>query len=83
LLAIVKSLEHWRYYLEGERFEVLTDYYNLKWFMETKILNYRQVRAYLTLFKYDFVITHRLGSTNPADGLSRRPDYMAEAKKPS
>jgi hypothetical protein len=79
LLAIVKSLEHWRHYLEGEHFEVLTDHKNLKWFMETKVLNHRQVRAYLTLSRYNFVITHRPGSTNPADGPSRRPDYIAEA----
>jgi hypothetical protein len=83
LLAIVKSLEHWRHYLEGEHFEVLTDHKNLKWFMETKVLNHRQVRAYLTLSRYNFVITHRPGSTNPADGPSRRPDYIAEAQKPA
>jgi hypothetical protein len=83
LLAIVKSLEHWRHYLEGIHFEVLSDHQNLKWFMETKTLNHRQVRSYLALTKYDFVITHRPGATNPADGPSRRPDYMAEAQKPT
>lgn len=83
LLAIVKSLEHWRHYLEGIHFEVLTDHHNLKWFMETKVLNHRQVRAYLALSKYDFVIIHRPGVTNPADGPSRRPDYIAEAQKPT
>jgi len=83
LLAIVKSLEHWRHYLDGIHFEVLTDHQNLKWFMETKTLNQRQVRSYLVLTKYDFVLNHRAGNTNPADGPSRRPDYMAEAQKPS
>jgi hypothetical protein len=83
LLAIVKSLDHWRHYLDGIPFEVLTDHQNLKWFMETKVLNHRQVRSYLTLSKFDFVITYRPGATNPADGPSRRPDYMAEAQKPT
>jgi hypothetical protein len=83
LLAIVKSLEHWRHYLEGEKSKVLADHHNLKWFMKTKVLNHRQVRSYLALTGFDFVITHRPGSTNPADGPSRRPDYMAEALKPS
>lgn len=83
LLAITKSLEHWRHYLEGRPFEVLTDHHNLKWFMETKVLNHRQVRSYLTLSKYNFVLNHRPGSTNPADGPSRRPDYMAETKAPA
>lgn len=82
LLAIVKSLKHWRHYLEGIRFEILTDHNNLRWFMETKVLNHRQVRSYLELTRYDFVITHRPGATNPADGPSRRPDYMAEAQEP-
>jgi hypothetical protein len=83
LLAIVKSLEHWRQYLEGVHFELLTDHQNLKWFMETKTLNHRQVRAYIILSGFDFTINHRPGTTNPADGPSRRPDYMAEAQKPA
>lgn len=83
LLAIVKSLEHWRRYLDSTFFEVLTDHQNLKWFMETKVLNHRQVRAYLVLSRFDFIIKHRSGATNPADGPSRRPDYMKEAQQPS
>jgi hypothetical protein len=83
LLAIVKSLEHWRQYLEGVHFELLTDHQNLKWFMETKTLNHRQVRSFLVLSEFDFVITHRPGATNPADGLSQRPDYIVEAQKPT
>jgi len=83
LLAIVQSVKHWRHYLSGIHFEILTDHMNLKWFMETKVLNHRQVRSYLVLSQYDFVLNHRPGSTNPADGPSRRPDYMAEAQKPS
>jgi hypothetical protein len=51
--------------------------------METKVLNHRQVMSYLALAGFDFFITHHPGSTNPADGPSRRPDYMAEAQKPS
>jgi hypothetical protein len=81
LLAIVRSLQHWRRYLDGIFFEVLTDHQNLKWFMDTKVLSHRQVRAYLVLSQFNFVITHRPGATNPADGPSRRPDYMKEAQK--
>lgn len=83
LLAIVKSLKHWRRYLQGIHFEILTDHMNLKWFMETKTLNHRQVRSYLVLSQYDFDLSHRPGTTNPADGPSRRPDYMTEAQRPS
>ena len=30
---------------------------------------------------FDFTITHRLGATNPADGPSRRLDYIVKAQK--
>jgi hypothetical protein len=83
LLAIDKSLEHWRRYLQGTPFELFTDHKNLRWFMETKVLNYRQVRAYERLTGYNFVITHRAGKLNPADGPSRRPDYIQESQSPS
>ena len=80
LLATVASLEHWRHYLEGLQFDLWTDHNNLRWFMETKSLNNRQVRSYLKLTKYDFTMFHRPGKLNPADGPSRRPDYIAEAQ---
>jgi len=83
LLAMDKSLSHWRHYLQGIPFELFTDHNNLRWFMETKTLNYRQVRAYERLTEYDFVMTHRPGKVNPADGPSRRPDYMKEASNPT
>jgi len=82
LLAIDRSLEHWHRYLQGTPFEVFTDHNNLRWFMETKQLNYRQVRAYERMSMFDFVITHRPGRTNPADGPSRRPDYIKMAQDP-
>ena len=56
--------------------EVLTDHNNLKYFMTTTTLSRRQARYAQVLSAYDFEITHRPGSTNPADGPSRRPDYM-------
>ena len=41
LLAIVKSFVHWRHYLEGSQhpIQVLSDYNNLKYFMETTVLS--------------------------------------------
>lgn len=83
LLAIVESLEHWRQYLLGTTFDLFTDHNNLRWFMETKVLNQRHVRSYEKLTKFDFTITHRPGKINPADGPSRRPDYMAATQEPA
>ena len=41
LLAIVEVFKIWRHYLEGCKYEVfiLTDYNNLRWFMDTMSLS--------------------------------------------
>ena len=46
LLAIVKTFKTWHHYLEGCKHEVLvlTDHNNLRQFMDTKSLSFRQVR---------------------------------------
>ena len=81
LLAIVATLRHWRRYLAGLEtgFVLLTDHSNLQWFMTTKSLTRRQARWTEHLAEFDFHIVHRPGRTNPADGPSRRPDYMENA----
>ena len=80
MLAIVRSFEQWRHYLEGSQhsIEVLTDHNNLRYFMETTALTRRQARWAQALSAYDFHISYRTGKTNPADGPSRRPDYEEE-----
>jgi hypothetical protein len=40
-------------------------------------INGRQARWLVYLTPYDFIIRHRPGLLNPADGPSRRPDYKA------
>ena len=46
LLAIIEAFKTWRHYLGGSRDEVLilTDYNNLRRFMDTKNMSSRQVR---------------------------------------
>ena len=55
---------------------------NLQGFMKQPRINGRQARWLIYLTPYDFIIRHRLGLLNPADGPSRRPDYLAQ-KGPS
>ena len=43
--------------------------------MTTKTLSRHQARWAEMLASYDFIIKHRPGKKNPADGPSRRPDY--------
>ena len=49
--------------------------------MKQPCINDRQARWLIHLTPYDFVIRHRPGLLNPADGPSRRPDYMAKAQR--
>jgi transposase InsO family protein len=86
LLAIVAAFKQWRHYLEGSAHTVtvLTDHNNLQYFMTTKELNSRQARWAEKLARFDFVIQHRPGKSNPADAPSRRPDYeMSEVERAS
>lgn len=73
LFAIVHSFKHWRQYLEGSHHtvEVLSDHQNLQGFMKQPRMNGRQARWCLYLTPFNFIIKHRAGKTNPADGPSR------------
>ena len=44
MLAVIRCLEAWRYYLEGAKleFEIWTNYKNLQYFMTSQKLNQRQ-----------------------------------------
>ena len=85
MLAIIESMKHWRHYLEGAKYpiQVFSDHKNLETFMTTKILNRRQARWAEFLANYDFVLVHIQGTKNPADGPSRRPDYMENVEIPT
>src|SRR6266849_3663256 len=50
--------------------------------MKQPRINSQQARWLIYLTPYDFIIRHRPGLLNPADGPSRRPDYLAQ-KGPS
>jgi len=78
MLAVVRCLEAWRHFLEGTttRFEIWTDYKNLKYFIKVQKLNRRQARWALYLLRFDFILKHVPGSKmEKADSLSRRPDW--------
>ena len=84
LLAIVEAFKTWRHYLEGSQHEVLvlTNYNNLRRFMDTKSLSSRQVCWAQELSRYYFQIDYCQGKANgAADALSRYPYQSAEEKK--
>jgi hypothetical protein len=78
MLAIIRSLQEWRHFMEGaeHQVEIWTDHKNLEYFMSAKQLNRRQARWSLYLARFDFMLHHRPGkSMGKPDALSRRADH--------
>jgi len=78
MLAIIRTLEEWRHFLEGATHpvEIWTDHKNLKYFMTAKKLNRRQARWFLHLARFDFLLHHRPRyAMGKPDTLSRRADH--------
>ena len=77
LLAIVRSIQHLRHYLEGcAHFLVVTDHSTIKHFMTQPQASRRQAGWIEILSPYanNMDIFYKKGVENMADGLSRRPD---------
>lgn len=73
-LAIVYGCNHFRPYLEGVRFSIITDHKALRWLHTTKDLNSRLARWAMQIAAYDVDIQHRSGADNTnCDALSRAP----------
>lgn len=71
-LGVIFSIEHFRPYIEGKRFRVITDHSSLKWFMNLSNPTGRLARWGCRLSSYDFEIVHRRGRDNIVpDALSR------------
>jgi hypothetical protein len=57
MLALVRALEDWRHFLEGQpEFEVLMDHKNMEWWAAMQNLNRRQARWALYLSRFIFKI---------------------------
>lgn len=73
-LAAVWAVAHFRCYLFGNPFILITDHQPLKWLMESDKLTRKLARWALILQEYDFQVIHRPGVANgDADELSRNP----------
>ena len=83
LLAIIRALNEWRYYLEGSPHATIvwSDHENLKRWRKPQDLNRRQARWTAYLQRFNITIKHLPGKKNgPADALSRRPDHVPAEK---
>ena len=72
LLAIYQAVLHWRHYLYGQHFKVITDHATLKHLIDQpELKNSRRIRWISDLQEYDMEILYSPGRNNPADPLSR------------
>ena len=73
-LAAIWAIAHFRCYLYGNEFLLVTDHQPLKLLMESDKLIGKLMRWALMLMEYDFKVVHIRGLVNmDADGLSRNP----------
>jgi hypothetical protein len=72
LLAIVWGCKHFRQYLYGRKFTIVTDHRPLTWIFSVKDPSSRLLRWRLKFEEYDYEVTYKKGSENKnADALSR------------
>ncbi len=73
-LAAMWAIAHFRCYLFGTQFTLVTDHQLLKWLMESNKLTGKLTRWALILQEYDFQVVHKPRVANlDVDGLSQNP----------
>lgn len=71
-LAVVWAVQHFRPYVFGRKFNIITDHKSLLWLFNLKEPNSKLVRWRLKLEEYTYTILHKQRKLNKnADGLSR------------
>ena len=71
---VVWAVTHYRHYLYGKPFTLVTDHQPLEWLLTTNKLTSKHARWALILQEYDFKIVHRPGLRHAnADECSRHP----------
>jgi hypothetical protein len=69
--AVVWGVSHFKHYLQGRRFLLISDHAALTYIFRPKKTTPKLSRWSACLLNFDFEIRYRKGSKNPADALSR------------
>jgi hypothetical protein len=84
LLDIVWGLKHFRPYLYGRKFQIVSDHNPLSWIMNIKDPSSRLLRWRIKLEEYDYEIIYKKGILNTnADALSRINGVVLDDDKQS
>lgn len=76
LLAVIRAIQEWKCYLDGQKFKVVTDHKSLVYLQKQPHLSSRQIRWLEFLSQFDFELQYKPGQSNVvADALSRRSDH--------
>ena len=79
-LAVVWAVQHFRPYLYGQPFDIITDHSALQSILKTQRPNGRVARWIMTLQEFNYNILYRKGSQNGnADALSRMHEMPEES----
>jgi len=70
-LGIVFGIKHFKQYLWGKKFKIITDHRPLVWLYNVSDMNYRLVRWRILLQEFDNEIIYKPSSERNADALSR------------
>ena len=82
--AVVEAVRHFRVYLSGAPFTIVTDHSSLRYLTQMKDENGRFARWLLALQSYLFDVVHRPGSQNAnADGMSKQSWTPDKSHQPS
>ena len=63
-MAAVWATSHFRQYLIGNRFTLVTDHEPIKWILSTEKLSAKLARWALLLQEFDFKVEHRASAEN-------------------
>ena len=81
LLAVIRSITRFRYFLLGATFTIVTDHQALRWLWKLSDPTGRLARWIMFLSQYSFDVVHRRGLDIPhADALSRLPEGCEETE---